>query len=202
MIPSKHLLYRTALIAVLIASSACTTTEVEQWQVVPDTIVDYAYVKPGGDFSSYRRLYPAPFEIYYPEETGDPAPEDVERIRQIFRDAFRNAVGDDYEIVSEPGADVLKVRASLVDLRTNPPVGTVNVGRKLANVVNAGHLTFLMEMIDSRTDEVLARAADEEKPEPRNDGLGGEANWDAVRAAAERWTALFRNFLDENLGRS
>lgn len=187
------------LLITAFALSGCTVTKVEQWESVPERVVDYAYVKPDADFSVYRRLYPEPFEIYYPEEIGDPDPDDVERIRAIFREAFLTAIGDDYEIVREPGRDVLKVRASLVDLRTNEVTGTVNVGRRLAGIVNAGHLTFLMEMIDSRSGETLARAADEEKP----GSLGAtDDDWAAVKVAAERWAGLFRNFLDNYLGES
>jgi len=189
--------YLMILIAVAVLSG-CTTTKVEKWESVPERVVDYAYVKPDADFSNYRRLYPEPFEIYYPEEIGDPDPDDIERIREIFREAFLTAIGDDYEIVRESGPDVLKVRASLVDLRTNDTVGTVNVGRRLAGIVNAGHLTFLMEMIDSRSGETLARAADEEKP----GSLGAtDDDWAAVQVAAERWAGLFRNFLDNYLGK-
>ena len=185
-----------------LAVGACSTTQVEQWESVREAAVDQAYTRPDVDFSNYRRLLAAPFEIYYPDEIGKPSEKDLARIRQIFRDAFYGAIGDDYEIVDQAGPDVLKVRASLVDLRTNPPTGQVSVGRRLADVVSAGHMTFLMELIDSRSDEVLARAADEEKPEPGEDIAGGGENWAAVEAAAQRWARLFRGFLDRNLGES
>ena len=50
-------------------------------------------------------------------------------MRDIFRTAFLEAIGDDYPVVTESGPDVLKVRASLIDLRTN--AGDISVGRRL-----------------------------------------------------------------------
>ena len=188
------------LLGVFVATAgltSCTTTTVEYWEKAPEATVDYAYAKPDVDFGVYRRLNAAPFEIYYPEEIGKPDGADVARIRQIFREAFLEAIGDDYEIVTDKAPDVLRVRASLVDLRTNEPVGAVQAG-KLAKFVRAGHLTFLMELIDSESGEVLARAADEEKA----DDVDTIDDWDAVRYAAERWAGLFRGFLDRNLGPS
>lgn len=192
----------TCFIGLIIATglAGCTKTYTESWKIVSESAVDYAYIKPDADFSVYRRLYPEPFEIYYPDEVGKPDPADLERIRAVFRDAFREAVGDAYEIVDAPGRDVLKVRASLIDLRTNIPLGKVNVGSQLAGAVKAGHLTLLMEMIDSRSDETLARAADEEKPDYST--IAYDDDWAAVEAAAVRWAGLFRNFLDNYLAQS
>jgi len=183
-----------ALVGIVVG---CTSTTVEYWEKAPDATVDYAYTKPDVDFGVYTRLNAAPFEIYYPEEIGKPNSADVARIRLIFREAFLGAIGDDYAIVDDTGPDVLRVRASLVDLRTNEPVGAVNAG-KLAKFVRAGHLTFLMELIDSESGDVLARAADEEK----TDDVDTINDWDAVRYAADRWAGLFRGFLDRNLGPS
>ena len=46
--------------------------------------------------------------------------------------------------------------------------------------------------------EVLARAGDQEKPP---EGADDSTSWDEVDMAAARWATLFRNFLDNNLGR-
>ena len=56
-----------------------------------------------------------------------------------------------------------------------------------------------MEVRDSLTDRVLARAGETE------DGAATslteeEASWAEVEVAAQRWAGLFRSWLDENLG--
>ncbi len=116
---------RRALSVVLLAAiTGCVQTTVETYIKVPESRVDSAYVSSDADFSRYRKLQPAPLEIYYVEGQGEPDPEDLARLRQIFRDAFLTAIGDDYEIVDEAGPDVLGVRASVVDLEAPSEVYT------------------------------------------------------------------------------
>ncbi len=189
-----------AVLAISVLMLACVKTEVQSWQVVEDANVDTAYTKPDVDFSAYTRLMAAPFEIYYPQTMEAPDPDDLERIRGIYRQAFLDEIGDDYDIVSEPGVDVLKVRFSLLDLRINKPDAQYTPPSRLTDFVHSGHQTLLMELLDSETDEVLARAADEERPD--NVSVSEDYDdWDAVEFTAARWAALFRDFLDRNLTR-
>jgi hypothetical protein len=186
------------LLAVL---TGCTSTEVVNFQRVQGASVDEAYLQPGADFSRYIRLYPYPLEIYYREGEGAPSADDLERIRSIFRDAFLTELAGDYEIIEQPAKDALGVRASLVDLQ-NIPVGIdVPVDGRLRSLVANGKLTFLMELSDSSTGEVLARAADRDRSTMRNSDAGESSSWKQVDAAATYWAGLFRSFLDENLGK-
>ena len=189
------------LVIALIGVGGCVQTTVDTYRRVPDSKVDSAYTKPGVDFSRYRRLQPVPLEIYYYEGQVDPDPSDLARIRQIFRTAFLVAIGSDYVIVDEPGPDVLHVRASLVDLERSPIPGEMPVKGRAAALIAEGHLTFFMELSDSLSGEVLVRAADQEKDARPVGVVAIDRDWTRTEAAAERWAALFRNFLDENLGR-
>jgi len=177
----------------------CVQTTVERYVKVPESRVDSAYVKQGVDFSRYRKLQPAPLEIYYYEGQPAPDPEDLARLRQIFRDAFLSAIGDDYEIVQEPGPDVLGVRATLVDLEQSTGVGTLPISGRAAALVAAGHLSFFMELTDSETGEVLGRAGDEEKDVQQVLTFDAQRDWGRAEVAAQRWARLFRDFLDDNL---
>lgn len=187
------------LIASLAAAGAgCTTTTVDTYYAVQNPAVDEAFVKPEVDWSVYRSLRADPLNIVYVEGEGQADPEDLERIKLYFREAFLNALGDDYTIGTAPGPDVLDVHADLVDLKINSPgLQELPFKKRLKSLVAKGQLTFVMELRDSQTREVLARAADQEKPSA---GAEGESSWDEVQRAAERWASLFRNWLDENLG--
>jgi len=192
-----RLLFGSALALVVVA---CTTTTVEKFNAVPNSRVDSAYVKPGVDFSRYRRLQPVPLEIYYYEGAIEPHPEDLQRLRSIFREAFLGKIGDDYAIVDQPGADVLHVRASLVDLDLSPVTGDLPVKGRAASLVATGQLTFFMELADSQTGEVLVRAADKEKAPAQIAGAASDRDWSRTEEAADRWAQMFREFLDDNLG--
>lgn len=194
--------YLLTLAFASISVAGCSTTTVESWTTVEGSVADRVDVRPAADFSIYRRLYPESLEIYYPTAAGTPDPDDLARIRRVFSVAFLAQIGDDYEIVDKPGRDVLQVRASLIDLRTNKTGSSVDVGRRLQEIVRPGHLTFLMELIDSQSSRTLARAADEEKPDSELAVDIEDDDWVAIEAAAARWAEMFRSFLDEQLDQS
>ncbi len=191
----------TALIGptALLLTACSTTTIVEPFYRPESARVEQAFVSPDADFSIYTKLLAQPLEIYYPDNAPAPSEEELDRLRQIFRDAFLAELDDDYEIVQEPGPDVLTVLAQIIDLKVTGAIGTFEPNGRLQYLVTKGQLTFLMEVRDSLTDRVLARAGETE------DGTATsltevEASWAEVDVAAQRWAGLFRSWLDENLG--
>ena len=62
-------------------------------------------------------------------------------------------------------------------------------------------MVFTMEMLDSSTQKVLARAADSTANPRIGSGAGRSTDWNEVQTAAEHWASLFRQFLDQNLAR-
>ena len=179
--------------------SACTQTVVTgSFNRVPNTAVEYAYINQQADFSQYTKLMNGGLEIYFPENEERPDPAEIDRIRGYFRDAFTTAIGDDYEIVAEPGPGVLKVKGQVIDMKMTSGGSAMDVNGRLRDIVSHGELTFLMEMSDSVTGQVLARAGD------KSSDISAEkddATWDDVRRAAEYWAGLFRNWLDNYLGK-
>jgi len=186
----------TALVLMLFVG-ACTTVTYESYRPVQNRNVDIAYVAAGVDFGQYRRLQIEEMGIFYPTNAA-PSEADLGRVRDAFRSAFIAQIGA-YEIVEKPAADVLKVRASLVDLRHAGPADRPNISADINAIMEAGKLTFMLEMRDSKTDRLLLRAADTEKAPQIDLPEDGSANGSEVRAAAEHWAQLFRNFLDTNL---
>jgi hypothetical protein len=189
------------VVVVPLVINACVKTEVTRYRKVSESSVDTAYIQPDVDFSRYSQLLPAPLEIYFVEGQAAPESEDLERIRQIFRTAFLGEIGDDFPIVQEPGPDVLGVRASLVDLELSSETGDLPVGSPATGIVASGKLSFFMELTDSMTGEVLARAGDQEKTDSTISTVAAERDWNRVETAAQHWARLFKNFLDENLSR-
>lgn len=186
------------LVVTILFLTACTKTVVTgSFNRVPNTAVEYAYINEQADFSQYTKLMNGGLAIYYPEDEERPDPEEINRIRGYFRDAFTSAIGDAYEIVDEPGPGVLKVQGQVIDMKMTSGGTVMDVSGRLRDIVAHGELTFLMEMSDSVTGQVLARAGD------KSSDLSAEkddATWDDVRRAAEYWAGLFRNWLDNYLG--
>ena len=116
----------------------------------------------------------------------------------MFRDAFLTEIGDDYEIVTEPGPDVLHVVAQIIDLKIAGAVGSFEPTGRLRQLVTKGQLTLLIELRDSVSGRVLARAGETEGGDSTS-FTDEEASWEEVELAARRCAGMFRSFLDENL---
>ena len=188
-----------ALIASSLALAACTTVETQSFVVTKGSRVESAQIAVGADFSKYDRLQAADMGIFFPAGTTM-APEDEQRLRQSFRSAFLAEL-EGYSISRDPGPTTMKVEASLIDLRGPSGAGSAlsSMRRDIRDLATAGSLVFLMEMKDSQTGEVLARAADSAKAPALGTGPDGETDWQAVDDAAAHWASLFREFLDQNL---
>jgi predicted metalloendopeptidase len=179
--------------------SACTTVETQSFRTTGNSNVDSAYIATDADFSKYNRLLVDDMGIFFPDSVQMSEGE-LARIRQIFRESFEKELTA-YEITQEPGPGMLRITASLVDLRGAMYADIPNMRREMRDIAQPGALLFLMEMKDSGTDQVLARAGDSASAPQFSTGSNGETDWESVEAAAQRWAALFRGFLDQNLGR-
>ena len=129
-----------------------------------------------------------------------PPAEAQQRARRIFREAFlEQLVG--YDVVREAGPTTLLVQASLIDFTRAKPSDVMSVGPQVRDFAQPGKIIFLMEIKDSVSGDVLARAADSAHLAYLTASPDVPTDWDALDLAAQRWASLFRNFLDERLRR-
>ena len=187
-----------ALTACLLPAAACTTVETQSFRVGQESVVDSAQVATDADFSRYSRLHAVEMGIFFPEAAETPA-EDIQRIRDIFRNAFLAEL-DNYVIVTEPGPGAMTVQATLIDFRNATHADRMSVRADLRDSASPGKILFLMEMRDSVSDQVLARASDSAGTPTIASSEGAMTDWTSVEDAAGRWASLFRQFLDENFG--
>jgi hypothetical protein len=127
----------------------------------------------------------------------------VEKIRTdlgaLAHDTFAKVLSEGgYPQATEPGPGVLRVTAYIVDLYVNAPDSTMQAGRSRTYVFNAGHMTLVMELRDSVTGTLLARAFD--KKAAADTGRLQWSNSAFNRAEAERllrgWAARLKKGLD------
>ena len=192
-----HSLLITATASGLLMTG-CATVESQSFVVRKGGQVESAQIAVGADFSKYDRLQAADMGIFFPSGTTM-RDEDLQRLRQTFRDAF-TAELDGYSISREPGPTTMRVEASLVDLRGSSGTAAMSMRRDLRDLARSGSLVFMMEMKDSESGKTLARAADSAKAPAFGTGTDSETDWQAVDEAAAHWALLFRKFLDEYLG--
>lgn len=190
---------RGALIALSCCLTACTTVESQSFRVNPDSSVESAQVASDADFSRYDRLHAVEMGIFSPQGSVTSA-EDVQRIRDLFREAFLAEL-QGYVIVTEPEPGAMTVQASLIDFRQAAYQDTMSVRSDLREIATPGKIVFLMEMRDSVSNRILGRAADSAQTPAIADEAGETTDWTSVEQAAANWALLFRQFLDDNLGR-
>jgi len=146
--------------------------------------LDAVFLLPGADFRTYTKIMLDPVEVameknWLRDQNRDAATlsqrldeGDVQRILQAARDGFTEVFTEAYrnaglELVTAPGADVLRIRPGVVDLFISAP-DTMSAGRSRSYTMEAGHATLFFEARDSTTGALLGRALD--KRATRNTG--------------------------------
>lgn len=117
-----------------------------------------------------------------------------------MREAFLDELGKSkhFTIVAEPGPDVLLIRGGLLDVVSYVPPDAVG-GRVDVYLSRVGEATLVLELRDSITEAILARAVDRRAAE----NLAGMResnrvnNRSEVRRLARIWGGMLRDRLDE-----
>lgn len=184
--------------ALAVSAGGCASVKVESqsFRVSQTATVESAHIATDADFARYDRLQSTELGIYFPKSQRTPQG-DLDRIRQIFREAFLAELVN-YPIVDAPGPSTMAVEASLIDLRNSASSEIPDMRSSIRELATPGSILFLMEMRDSESGRVLARAADSAKAPTIATDAGQQTDWRSIEDAAQHWAGLFRAFLDEN----
>jgi hypothetical protein len=166
------------------------------------------YVKPNVDFKPYTKLMFERVSVYLSptSKSREIDPTTLKELTDFYQNALLEAVKDGYEVVDQPGPDVLWVRVAITDVvPSNPTANTLSsiipVGLVVAGATKAvsdanlgtGEAATEMEVLDSMTKERLAAAVDRRQ--------GGKSafrgKWVDTKQAFEYWAKRFRKRLDE-----
>ena len=170
--------------------------------------LDAVFLLPGADFRSYTKIMMDPVEVAfeknwvrdYNREAATLSQhldqQDLERISQAARDEFTEVFTEAYknagmEIVTAPGADVLRIRPGVVDLHIVAP-DTMSAGRSRTYTMESGYATLFLEARDSTTGALLGRGLD--KRATRNTGRvqvsNSVTNLSDFRALFKQWAEI------------
>ena len=177
--------------------------------------LDVAFVLPGATLAGYTKvLIEQPIEVSFHKDWNPTAPgsrrrlttDEQLRIRsgvaKIVYDTFVQELGrGGYSVVTDPGPDVLGVRAQIINLYvTAPDVPTA--GRTRTFTVSAGQMTLIAELSDSETGDVFAQVGD--RRVARSTGnftlSSSVSNAAEARNAASSWARILRTALDNAKG--
>lgn len=165
------------------------------------------YVNPGADFKPYSKIM---FErvavtLAPSSESREVDPTILKELTDYYQNALVEAVKDGYEVVDQPGPDVLWVRVAITDVEpSNPTANTMSsiipIGMAVSAAAKAttdanlgtGEAATEIEVLDSLSKERLAAAVDRRQ--------GGKAafrgKWVDTEQAFDYWAKRFRARLD------
>lgn len=169
------------------------------------------YIKPDVDFKTYNKLMFERVVVLFADnaEYREIDPAMLKELTDYYQNALFNAVKDGYEIVDQPGTDVLRVRVAITGMKpSNPtantlstivPVGIVVSGATKAvsgDNLGTGEAATEFELLDSTSGAIVAAAVDK-----RQGGKGVfRGKWEDTRDAFDFWAKRFRQRLDEARG--
>ena len=173
--------------------------------------IDLAYARPGASLGSYGKIIIDPVEVSFrkdwdPDRSGSRMKLDSkerENIRsgvaQIVQEEFAKELGKGgaYQVVTEAGPDVLRLRANIADLYVNAP-DTMTPGRTQTYTVSAGEMTLVAELVDSESGQAIARVVD--RRESQGTGMmtltNSVVNRQEASQIASSWARILRKRLD------
>lgn len=182
---------------------------------VDRSTMDMAWVKADLDLRPYDKLMLAGAEIQYrlvddngrhyrpgrDDQTEFPiSDEGKAMLKEIFAEQFREelAKSERYELVTAPGPGTLLLVGTLIDVVSMTPPDDAP-GRYEVYLSEVGEATLILELRDSVTNEVLARAADRRVAEsmPGAISVNTVTVWSEVRRLARAWAIQLRKRLDD-----
>jgi hypothetical protein len=206
-----------ALAAALCAACASDTStrnlEVthDGLELVSNSKLERAWVKPGVDFSQYTEVSLldcfVSFKRNWRMSHSGVRTRDMERITSALSDEFRKIFTEElenggYPVVADSNDHVLLVRPAIIDLDVAAPQ-TNSAGRSDSFTASPGVMTLVIELYDSVSNEILARAIDRRRA--RNVGniqwTTAGTNRDAARKILKRWANLLVSRLDDVHGK-
>jgi hypothetical protein len=179
-------------------------------QLIKDSNLALVYAQPGVDLGRYSKIYLNKPNVAFKknwQHSGkryDPntvTTEDMAKIKTELSSLFMKVFSETleqggYELVAERAEDVLLVKPSIINLDiVAADIPTANNVRTYSE--SAGEMTLYMELYDSATDDLLARALD--RKEDRHTGYFRWQTRITNKAAATRILQVWANVLKEGL---
>ena len=212
------------LLAALVAVGAsllagCATTSAPRGPAEWDGLVrqsgtrlDAVFLKPGAQIGAFESVLLDPVSVSF-ASNWDPTrgtrgvgrlnAADIAGIKEdlagLFQETFRAELGrGGFKLVEEPGPQTLRATAAIVDLFVTAPE-TMSPGRTRVYTANTGRMTLVIELRDSITGEILARAVDQQGG--RSTGMWTVTNSVTNTADARRaigiWASSLRRAMEE-----
>lgn len=177
---------------------------------VKDSKMAIVYVEPGADLVGYKRVMLVTPEVAFKKNwqrnlntgSADRLGSRTVNTKKIKRDLAQEfdtifsetLTNGGFEVVEEAAEDVLLVRPSIINLDVTAPQ-TSGSSRTESYARSAGEMTLYIELFDSETGDLIAKAVDRKVDNPGNVEYYTWATSASNKAAASRILAGWANIL-------
>ena len=125
----------------------------------------------------------------------------IQNLQRAFQETFAAELGEtgDYELVSEPGQDVLRISAVVNGIAPSAPADDGRAratGRTRIYTESAGSMTITFGFSDSENGQLLALVKDSRAGTPMWNVNNSVTNMSDVRFMFRRWARMLRARLD------
>lgn len=202
---------------VLAASIACAADKkysgflegyYQNLQPGPEGGVKERWLKPGVDFSKYRKIMLDSAVFFFSDESAYKGidPQDMKDLADGLNKAVVAAARDKSVFVSEPGPDVARIRFAITGLKQNKPgvsavTSVIPVGLAISLVKKgaggswsgSGATSMEVMVLDTMTNDVIASAVDD-----RSAGFTDRfSKWGSADEAFKFWAERLRKFVED-----
>ncbi len=184
----------------------------------PSKGLDNLFVRPAVEFTAYQRVRLDPVTVEFDKDwdpnrgvrtaSGRLSASDIQKLRTDLGALFRRVLAErltkgGYPLVEADGEEVLRVTAALVKVHVNAPSRRSDA-RSESFTMEPGRMTMFMELRDSVTGQLLARAVD--TTQGTNTGkllwAGDVANSSEAQVAFRAWADALVKGLDSVNGKA
>jgi hypothetical protein len=182
--------------------------------LVPDTHLRLVYADPDADLGVYSKLLlidpQVAFRKDWQRDINQNKPfvvtaQDMQNIRTELAAMFKEILvsklkAGDYALVEEQGEDVLIIRPAILDLNISSP-DTPRSRNQRSISRSAGDMTLYLELRDSLTGDILAKALDHQTDRSNVTTFVRDRtrNENAARRILDGWAEILVNGLDETM---
>ena len=210
------LLFAVVLGSVAAAAEPLPETSPEGMVLMKDTKLRIVYAMPGATLDQYTKVILLDCYVAFRKDWqkdknreaiglgGRVSTDDMEKIKKKLADGFKKVFTEElqtkggYEIVDQPGDDVLIVRPAIVNLDvTAPDIQSAAMTRSV--VASAGQMTLFLELYDSSTGAIIARVIDPEAADRGGFAMVANSATNTVEAEQiiRKWADTLRSHLGE-----
>ena len=186
---SQHVLFAILISLTMILTSGCGSARKKPQEFQEDELAnvkkvdfldDYSKLKPGRSpwdgkyvwqdpnafLQKYNKVIIEPVEFWGKSGVSPQSLKDEERTAEKLYESLVKSFRRRYEVVTQPGFDVMKIRIAIVDEQADPPVKRYKTSGKGVPPAHGGepqvakYVTLLVVIRDSQTGKVIRSAID------------------------------------------